>query len=926
MTLCGTSGGALARLDSGGGELPAAEVELEVTKEAPRGFRGGTERVWLHPGGGVGLAQAVGGGVYWVDVPSLRARPLVKFYKAAPGGATAAGWLPPAAGGGTCRAIIGTAAGELWEVALERPKSRERPPARTYVLPFAEPVTGVTVEVLEPRGGGGKGSGLVCIVTTPSRFYTFCGPGLNLAAIFETYSRDPDLQSFIELPGEGQSSGGDLVIFRGPDGRAERFAWLASPGVYHGSLVLKWDSAPEPGMEHVLVPEHTLLPFTEEDGFAAGDVVGVSLTEHHVVLVGRGDVRIINRVSECVVFEEGLKGKAFVGAATDAASGAIFAFTECDMYEVILEDEGAGMWQLHLDREEFQTAHSFCSTSEQHDYVYNRQADLQFEAGNFLVAAGLYGKIKSSHPSFESIALKFTGAGSPEATRKFLMEKLRGVSEEMPAQAAMLSIWLTELLLDNVNQAILRHGEGSEENMEATAELRKFIEANLDKLDEGTTFQLLGSYGLVEEIIHFAELVGDTATIVQHLLVQKQYERVLRCLAEKDAPAELWYEYAPPLIEAAPQETVEALMLYGQRLDPVQLIPALLRLTTRKEGGKSGQNHLFAIRYLEHCASRLNNTDATLHYLLLTLVIGHGDEGILLRYLTGTGVGPGGKPLYDVSYALRQSARKGFGRACVHLFGVLEMYEDAVRASLALDIELAKGFADKPDDREDRKKLWLLIARHMIEAGSARGSSGGSDIRSAVEFLREARGLLQVEDILPFFPDFVHIDDFKDAICTSLEDYNERIEGLKSEMEEATRGAELLRNDISLLSERNITVQHDVPCSRCGAPIFSGLGDLKRRDLSGAAAVFVFPCGHSFHGECCLMELQENLGKWNPTKKHLQALQRTCLEEGTVAAFEALDDLVGEQCPYCGEMMAKCVDSPLISSEDAAEAEAWNLP
>tara|TARA_B100001094_G_C17536051_1_gene486880 strand:- start:280 stop:504 length:225 start_codon:yes stop_codon:yes gene_type:complete len=74
------------------------------------------------------------------------------------------------------------------------------------------------------------------------------------------------------------------------------------------------------------------------------------------------------------------------------------------------------------------------------------------------------------------------------------------------------------------------------------------------------------------------------------------------------------------------------------------------------------------------------------------------------------------------------------------------------------------------------------------------------------------------------------------------------------------------------------------------------------------------------------MELQENLGKWNPTKKHLQALQRTCLEEGTVAAFEALDDLVGEQCPYCGEMMAKCVDSPLISSEDAAEAEAWNLP
>jgi len=919
-------GGALGRLDSGCGELPAAEVELEATKEAG-GFRGKVERVWLHPKAHVGLARVAGGGVYWVGVPALRARPLLKFLKAAPGGASAAGWLPAAASGGFCRAVVGTDAGELWEVALEGPKSRERAPARVYCLPFAEPVTGVAVETLEPRGGGGSSeSGLVCIVATPSRFYTFCGPGLSLASVFEAYARDPDLQSFIELPDEERSSRGDLMVYRGADGRAQRFAWLASPGVYHGSLVLRWENAPEPGMEHVLVPEHTLLPFAEEDGFAARDIVGVSLTEHHIVLVGQRDVRVVNRVSECVVFEEGLKGQSFLGVATDASSGAIFAFTERDLYEVILEDEGASMWQLHLDRKEFDMAHSLCSTSEQHDFCYNRQADLQFEAGNFLAAAGLFGKIKSGHPSFESIALKFTGAGSPEATRKFLMEKLRGVSEEMPAQAAMLSIWLTELLLDNVNQAILRHGEGSEENRRAIAELRKFIAANIDKLDEGTTFQLLGSYGHVEEIIHFAELVGDTATIVQHLIVQKQYERVLRCIAEKDAPAELWYEYAPPLIEAAPQETVEALMLYGQRLDPVQLIPALLRLTKEASPGseKSEQGYLHAIRYLEHCASRLNNTDETLHYLLLTLLIGHGDEGVLLRYLTGTGVGLGGKPLYDVSYALRQSARKGFGRACVHLFGILEMYEEAVHASLSLDIELAKGFADKPDDKEDRKKLWLLIARHMIESNSARDSLGSGDIRSAVEFLREARGLLQVEDILPFFPDFVHIDDFKDAICTSLEDYNEQIECLKGEMEEATRGAELLRNDISLLGERSITVEHDAPCSRCMAPIFSGAGDLKQRDPSGAAGVYVFPCGHSFHGECCLMELRENTT--HQLRKHLEALQHACQAEGATAGdFEALDDLVGEQCPYCGEVMAKCVDSPLLAPEDAAEAEAWSL-
>ena len=61
-------------------------------------------------------------------------------------------------------------------------------------------------------------------------------------------------------------------------------------------------------------------------------------------------------------------------------------------------------------------------------------------------------------------------------------------------------------------------------------------------------------------------------------------------------------------------------------------------------------------------------------------------------------------------------------------------------------------------------------------------------------------------------------------------------------------------------------------------------------------------------------------------RKHLEALQHACQAEGaTTGDFEALDDLVGEQCPYCGEVMAKCVDSPLLTPEDGAEAEAWSL-
>lgn len=46
---------------------------------------------------------------------------------------------------------------------------------------------------------------------------------------------------------------------------------------------------------------------------------------------------------------------------------------------------------------------------------------------------------------------------------------------------------------------------------------------------------------------------------------------------------------------------------------------------------------------------------------------------------------------------------------------------------------------------------------------------------------------MKIEDILPFFPDFVTIDCFKDSICDSLLDYSQHIQELKEEMENAYR-------------------------------------------------------------------------------------------------------------------------------------------
>ena len=109
----------------------------------------------------------------------------------------------------------------------------------------------------------------------------------------------------------------------------------------------------------------------------------------------------------------------------------------------------------------------------------------------------------------------------------------------------------------------------------------------------------------------------------------------------------------------------------------------------------------------------------------------------------------------------------------VYLFCVLDQLEEAVSIALKhLSLEDAKKCLDfAQDNTEARRKIWLMIAKDEVE--------NKNDIKEAMACLQECEGLVKVEDILPFFPNFVTIDHFKDAICDSLQEYSEHIQELK---------------------------------------------------------------------------------------------------------------------------------------------------
>ena len=91
-----------------------------------------------------------------------------------------------------------------------------------------------------------------------------------------------------------------------------------------------------------------------------------------------------------------------------------------------------------------------------------------------------------------------------------------------------------------------------------------------------------------------------------------------------------------------------------------------------------------------------------------------------------------------------------------------------IPSSAQVDLALAREQAEAPlYDRELKRKLWLRIAQHVME--------NEHNVQKAMEVLKDYPEL-KIEDILPFFPDFVQIDPFQEHIQHSLELYNEQIQ------------------------------------------------------------------------------------------------------------------------------------------------------
>ena len=103
----------------------------------------------------------------------------------------------------------------------------------------------------------------------------------------------------------------------------------------------------------------------------------------------------------------------------------------------------------------------------------------------------------------------------------------------------------------------------------------------------------------------------------------------------------------------------------------------------------------------------------------------------------------------DMSYALRAVLGSGrHFRSAIKLYMGFGMRQQAVELALKVDPSLARELAQDSTEIEERKRLWLMIAKHAASSGS----HGGKDVVSkVVSVLRDCGpDVLSIEDVLPF--------------------------------------------------------------------------------------------------------------------------------------------------------------------------------
>ena len=873
-------------------------------------------------------------------------------------------WNPSQPTASTREILIGAADGNIYETFLELSTEFYRRDEKYVrnVYKTEAPVCSIWTDALSARSDLRR-----IVVATAGRLLHFLGrsgrqgtegSGSVYSRIFEAESptiyepdpgkRPPAVSTFAVTPEPPDTPTLDAA-------RPERiFAWLSSGKVLHGTLLNNLAGA-DLGRK-VFDGAATSLNariLESVEGLKATERVSemMALTQWHILQVFGDRVVATNRLDNSVVYNEAVLGATEKPLAllADHKKNTFWFFTNKAIFEVVARDEDRDVWRVLMKKQKFEEALQYANNATQKDQVATASGDYLIKSGKFSEAATVYGK--STKP-FEEVSLAFLDKGQKDALRKYLLTKLAGLKKSSIMQRIMLSSWLTELFMSKLNELDDMLSTGAElagsdtptdvqrQLSAVRQEFHNFIRIHSGDLDHKTIYDIISSHGREDELLFFATAVNDNNYVLSYWVQREAWAKALQALNRQPTP-EIIYKYSSALMIHSSFSFVEILTRQAN-LDPRKLIPACLAYNETASAASVPLKENQAVRYLNFDINQNNCRDSAVHNTLISIYASHpsDDETELLSYLetqTPPSYSKDQSRPYDADFALRLCMQHSRIRSAVHIYTAMSQYDQAVNLALQHgQTDIAVSVAEKREhDPALRKKLWLAIARSVI-SGETPGTlenapTKGKDqpqglepkmpkkqdtasIQTALSLLRRAPpGVLRIEDLLPLFPDFVLIDAFKSEICEALESYSRQIDDLRQEMDDSAATASRIKREVADLDKRWVMLEPGEGCSVCGEVL------LDRR-------FWVWSCGHGVHSDCVVAEV----GRKAPKAASRRVREITNVLKGSgvegkrrEALVTELDDILGAECPLCGEMAVRMIDEGFGVTKE--EQNAWTL-
>ncbi|KAK3169338.1 hypothetical protein OEA41_008721 [Lepraria neglecta] len=883
-------------------------------------------RMFLDPSASHLVITTTYGENYYLHTQSRQPKPLSRLKGVA---IESIAWNPSVPTASTREILIGAADGNVYEDYIEPSsefyRSQEKYLKAVYKVPDG-PVAGLWVDLIPGRSDTRR-----VILASPNKLLHFVGrigrhgqegSGSIFTKLFETEA--PTLH---EVNRGIQGSASALVV--SPDspepqsadnGDGERtYAWLSGQGVLHGRLRTATASASlgSTVFNNSKMISRSHIPASEN---AMGrkrptqePIAGVALSQWHVLCLVDGRIVALQKLDERVVYDQVVlePGDSALCLLTDQKKNTYWLFTTQDIFEIVITDEDREVWKIMLNSQQFGLASQYAKTPSQKDAVAMASGDHLISKGQYLEAANVYGK--SSRP-FEQVALTFIDHGEQDALRRYLLTKIGTYKKSSIMQRTMIASWLVEIFMSKLNslddtittKAQLTEKTNTAETKDELAVIRKefedFVSRYKADLDRQTTYEIISSHGREQELLSYATAIDDYNYVLSYWVQRERWQESLDVLKKQTDPS-IFYRYSSVLMVHTPTELVDILMRHPD-LDPLKLIPALLNYNKTNPSIPLQQNQ--AVRYLLFCINALHTTIPAIHNTLISIYASHPSpsESALLSYISIHSLS--NPPPYDTDFAFRLCIQHSRVQSAVHIYTSMGSYASAVDLALKNDeIDLASLVADRPPSTDTalRKRLWLAVAKKVIS------QQGIGSVKTAIDFLKRC-DLLRIEDLIPFFPDFVVIDEFKYEICAALESYSRSIASLESEMDASAATAESIKTDIKQLDRRYAIVEPGERCRVCELPLLS-------------RQFFVFPsCQHGFHSDCLGKKVLQGSGL--TVRGRIRELQAQIGRGGRrEKEGRELDALVAGQCILCGDLAIKLIEEPFVS--DADDGEEWAI-